>query len=56
MLFGPRGAYGGGWCMWWRLTRKVFEQQVFVKVGFEECAAPSNSKRIMRYVMPANAG
>jgi GNAT superfamily N-acetyltransferase len=26
-LFGPRGAYGGCWCMWWRLTRKVFEQQ-----------------------------
>jgi hypothetical protein len=26
-LMGPRGAYGGCWCMWWRLTRKVFEQQ-----------------------------
>ncbi len=26
-LFGPRGAYGGCWCMWWRLTRKEFEQQ-----------------------------
>ena len=25
-LFGPRGAYGGCWCMWWRLTRKEFEQ------------------------------
>lgn len=24
---GPQGAYGGCWCMWWRLTRKVFEQQ-----------------------------
>ncbi len=24
---GPHGAYGGCWCMWWRLTRKVFEQQ-----------------------------
>ncbi|MDO8614890.1 MAG: GNAT family N-acetyltransferase [Dehalococcoidia bacterium] len=21
-LFGPRGAYGGCWCMWFRLTRK----------------------------------
>ncbi|MDJ0721465.1 MAG: GNAT family N-acetyltransferase [Desulfobacterales bacterium] len=26
-LFGPHGAYGGCWCMWWRLTRKVFERQ-----------------------------
>lgn len=25
-LFGPRGAYGGCWCMWWRISRKEFEQ------------------------------
>lgn len=24
-LFGPRGAIGGCWCMWWRLKRKDFE-------------------------------
>jgi GNAT superfamily N-acetyltransferase len=24
-LFGPRGACGGCWCMFWRLTRKEFE-------------------------------
>ena len=23
-LFGPRGAYAGCWCMWWRLPRKEF--------------------------------
>lgn len=23
-LFGPRGACGGCWCMWWRLTRSAF--------------------------------
>lgn len=23
-LFGPRGACGGCWCMWWRTTRGVF--------------------------------
>jgi GNAT superfamily N-acetyltransferase len=23
-LFGPRGACGGCWCMWWRLTAKEF--------------------------------
>jgi GNAT superfamily N-acetyltransferase len=26
-LFGERGACGGCWCMWWRLTRSVFEKQ-----------------------------
>lgn len=26
-LFGPRGAVGGCWCMWWRLTRSEFERQ-----------------------------
>lgn len=25
-LFGPRGAYAGCWCMWWRLPRSEFEQ------------------------------
>ncbi len=26
-LFGPRGALGGCWCMWWRVTRAEFETQ-----------------------------
>ena len=26
-LFGERGACGGGWCMWWRLTRSEFEKR-----------------------------
>ena len=26
-LFGPKGACGGCWCMWWRLTRSEFERQ-----------------------------
>ncbi len=25
-LFGKKGAYGGCWCMWWRVTRKQFDQ------------------------------
>ena len=25
-LFGPKGAYGGCWCMWWRITRSAFEK------------------------------
>lgn len=26
-LFGERGACGGCWCMWWRLSRSQFDQQ-----------------------------
>jgi GNAT superfamily N-acetyltransferase len=26
-LFGARGACGGCWCMWWRVTQKEFEKQ-----------------------------
>ncbi len=26
-LFGPRGACGGCWCMWWRLKRSEFEKR-----------------------------
>ena len=25
-LFGPNGAYGGCWCMWWRITRSQFDR------------------------------
>jgi hypothetical protein len=25
-LFGPHGAYGGCWCMWWRTSRSQFER------------------------------
>lgn len=25
-LFGPKGAYGGCWCMYWRETRREFEE------------------------------
>jgi GNAT superfamily N-acetyltransferase len=26
-LFGPRGAVGGCWCMWWRITRREFDRR-----------------------------
>jgi len=26
-LFGGHGAYGGCWCMWWRSTRREFEER-----------------------------
>jgi GNAT superfamily N-acetyltransferase len=25
-LFGPRGAYGGCWCMWWRMTQTDYDR------------------------------
>ncbi len=25
-LFGPRGACGGCWCMWWRIPRSVYDR------------------------------
>ena len=27
LLFGPRGACAGCWCMWWRLPRSVFNEK-----------------------------
>lgn len=27
ILFGPKGAMAGCWCMWWRQTRREFEAQ-----------------------------
>jgi GNAT superfamily N-acetyltransferase len=27
MLFGPRGASGGCWCMWWKLRRSEYEKK-----------------------------
>ena len=27
-LFGPHGASGGCWCMYWRLPRKIFDTQI----------------------------
>jgi GNAT superfamily N-acetyltransferase len=27
VLFGPRGACGGCWCMWWRLTSSEFDRR-----------------------------
>jgi GNAT superfamily N-acetyltransferase len=27
LLFGPRGASGGCWCMWWRLRRSEYEKK-----------------------------
>lgn len=26
MLFGEHGAYGGCWCMWWRISRSEFDK------------------------------
>lgn len=29
-VFGEHGAYGGCWCMWWRLTRSEFQRNLGV--------------------------
>jgi GNAT superfamily N-acetyltransferase len=39
-LFGPRGAVGGCWCMWWRIKRSEFEQ-----------AQGDGSRRAMRAIV-----
>lgn len=43
-LFGPRGASGGCWCMWWRLRRSEYEK----KKG-------SRTKRAFRNIVASGA-
>lgn len=59
-LFGERGACGGCWCMFWRLSRKEFDQgkgsgnkRAFKKIvtGQPRSAAPTN-----RSAAPTNKG
>jgi len=39
-LFGPHGAYSGCWCMWWRTTRREFQEQ-----------AGDGNRRAMKYIV-----
>jgi GNAT superfamily N-acetyltransferase len=43
-LFGPRGASGGCWCMWWKLRRSEYEKQ--------KCAG---TKRAFRKIVASGA-
>jgi hypothetical protein len=50
-LFGHRGAYGGCWCMWWRISRGEFERQHgegnrrAMKALGEPCHPPAGHRR-----------
>lgn len=50
-LFGPRGAVGGCWCMWWRLTRSEFSKKAGPgnKRAFKKIVAAGEEPGILAY-------
>lgn len=50
-LFGPKGAYGGCWCMWWRETRREFEQKAGEgnRKAFQDLVASGEIPGILGY-------
>ena len=50
-LFGPRGAYAGCWCMWWRLARAEFARQSSAerKAGLKALADTGRPPGILAY-------
>ncbi len=51
-LFGERGACGGCWCMWWRLTRAQFNEQKGAanKAGFKKIVESGQKPGVLAYV------
>jgi GNAT superfamily N-acetyltransferase len=51
-LFGPRGATGGCWCMWWRMKRSEFERQKGAgnRQAFKELVASGQTTGILAYL------
>lgn len=51
-LFGPHGAYGGCWCMWWRLSRAEFNRQSGAerKAGLKALVDAGQVPGILAYV------
>jgi GNAT superfamily N-acetyltransferase len=51
-LFGPRGAVGGCWCMWWRRTRSEFEacKGEANRSAFQAIVAAGDEPGILAYV------
>lgn len=51
-LFGPRGATGGCWCMWWRMKRSEFERQKGERnrQAFKELVARGQTAGILAYL------
>jgi GNAT superfamily N-acetyltransferase len=58
LLFGEHGAYGGCWCMWWRLTSQQFQKQVgrANKVAFKKIVDSGEIPGILVYVRGQPAG
>jgi GNAT superfamily N-acetyltransferase len=50
-LFGERGACGGCWCMWWRLTRAEFQQRKGRrnKAAFQRIVASAQIPGVLAY-------
>src|SRR4051812_3214962 len=48
-LFGERGACGGCWCMWWRLTRAQFQEQKgkLNKAAFKKIVASDRAPGVL---------
>ena len=51
-LFGPKGAYGGCWCMWWHKTRSKFslDQGLLNKESLQELAGGQTPPGIIGYL------
>jgi len=51
-LFGPRGASGGCWCMWWRLKRSEYNKKKGAgnKRAFQKIVAAGASSGVLAYV------
>jgi GNAT superfamily N-acetyltransferase len=50
-LFGPRGACGGCWCMWWRIKRSEFDQQKGAgnRQAFQQIVASGENPGLLAY-------
>jgi GNAT superfamily N-acetyltransferase len=51
VLFGPRGACGGYWCMWWRLTSHEFREGAGTanRDKFRECIREPTPPGVLAY-------
>lgn len=57
-LFGPKGAYSGCWCMWWRLPRSEFSRQQGEgnRLGFKAIVESGAPAGLLAYIDGVPAG
>lgn len=57
-LFGPRGACGGCWCMWWRLSRSEYDEMKgdVNRQAFEEIVRSGEAPGLLLYAEGQPAG